>query len=150
MSGTIVERLSGTSRICIDSVIFIYFMEENNRYLSLVRSLFQMVNGGDLTGLSSYMTLLEVLVQPMRLGRQDIARRYREILLNSRSFFLFPVDREIAEAGARIRADYGFRTPDSVQLATALCKEAEAFITNDAGLKRFRELQVIALDDCLS
>ena len=57
------------------------------------------------------------------------------------------VDRTITVEAARIRREYGFRLPDSIQLATALFGKANALITNDERLKKFKELKVINLKD---
>lgn len=39
------------------------------------------------------------------------------------------------------------RTPDALQIAAALVAGCEAFLTNDAGLKRVTELRVLVLDE---
>lgn len=147
MNGTIVERLKGKSRVCIDSMTLIYFIECHPTYLPIVRPLFELVHRGDLMGLCSYITLLEVLVRPLKEGRVDLARQYRDILVRSGSFSLFPVERAIAEGGAEIRAKYAVRVPDAIQLATASRQAADAFVTNDSKLKRFDRLEVLVLDD---
>ena len=146
MNGTIAERLSGFGRAYLDTMTVIYFIEEHPKYRGAVRPVFELLDSQRLTGLSSYLTLLEVLVQPVRQGRPDLAQQYRETLLEAPGFTLFPVDRRIAEQGAAIRAQYGFRTPDAIQLATAAEHGAQVFITNDAQLRRFQEVQVLVLD----
>ena len=47
--------------------------------------------------------------------------------------------------GARLRATYRLKTPDSILIATALNSEATGFIGNDADLKRVTELDVLVL-----
>ena len=150
MNGTIADRVRNKSRIHLDSMTVIYFIERNPTYRPIVRPLFELVDTGELTGLSSYVTLLEVMVQPIRSGRLDLAQEYRNILVRSRNILLFPVDRSIAEAGADIRARYGIRTPDAIQLATALRQGADVFVTNDNRLRHFDRLEVVVLDDFLS
>jgi predicted nucleic acid-binding protein len=147
MSGTIAEALSGKGRVCIDSAPLIYFLAQNPRYLPVVRPVFQLVSGGALTALSSYITLLEVLIKPLREGRQDIIQQYKDIIAGSGSFTFYPVDSGIAERGAEIRATYDFRTPDALQLATASMQGAEAFLTNDKRLRQYRDVEVLVLDD---
>ncbi|WP_366556963.1 PIN domain-containing protein [Desulfosporosinus sp. BICA1-9] len=41
------------------------------------------------------------------------------------------IDQNIALQAAKLRASYGFKTPDALFLATAIEEKAEAFITND-------------------
>lgn len=150
MNGTIAERLRTKARVHLDSMAVIYFIESNPTYLPIVRPVFELVSGGRLSGVSSYLTLLEVLVQPLQMRRTDLANEYKSILSQNTNLALYPVDRDIAERGAEIRARYqGFRTPDAIQLATAVQQGADAFITNDKHLKQFRDVEVLVLDDFL-
>jgi predicted nucleic acid-binding protein len=130
-----------------DTVALIYFIEKNSKYLPLLRPVFRLIAEERLEGISSFVSLLEVLVKPLKDGRFDLAHEYREVLLRSRNFGLFAMDEGIAEAGAEIRARFSFKTPDAIQLATARRNGAEAFITNDHGLKRFDQVEVLVLDD---
>ena len=50
-------------------MVLIYFVEEDPDYAPLVRAIFELLDGGQLLGCSSVLTLLEVLVQPLRAGR---------------------------------------------------------------------------------
>lgn len=125
----------------------IYLIERHSSYGPPAREAFALVDAGRCVGLSSYVTLLEVLVKPLRDGRADLAQQYRDLLIGSRGFSLFPLDRGIAEDGAGIRARYGFRTPDAIQLATAVRHGADAFLTNDEKLRNFDQLEVVVLGD---
>ena len=147
MSGTIAERLRGKDRVCIDSMTMIYFIERHPTYLGVVRPLFELVGRGELRGLSSYIALLEVLVKPLKDGREDLVKEYRDILVGSRSFTLHPVDRATAEKGAEISAQYNLGAPDAIQLATATLQGAQAFVTNDMDLRRFPGVEILLLDE---
>lgn len=147
MNGTITDRLRDAHRVHFDSMTLIYLIERHPSYGPLVREAFALVDSGRCAGLSSFVTLLEVLVKPFQDGRADLAQRYRDVLIGSRGFSLFPLDRWIAEEGAGIRARYGFRTPDAIQLATAKRHGADVFLTNDVRLKRFDQIEVLVLDD---
>ncbi|MBI3271454.1 MAG: PIN domain-containing protein [Planctomycetes bacterium] len=145
----LAEKLKGKRRVFLDTNAVIYYVEENSTYLPLLDPLFKMVADGQFIALSSYVTLLEVLVGPLKGGRPDIAQAYRDLLLNAEGFEFFPLDREVAEEAARLRAAQNFRTPDAIQLATARRHGADAFITNDKGFKRFVDMEVLVLNDCL-
>ncbi len=147
MNGTIADRLRGARRVHFDSMTLIYLIERDPSYGPLVRDAVALVEGGLCVGFSSFITLLEVLVKPLRDGRPDLAQTYRNLLIGSRGFSLFPLDRKIAEDGAEIRARYSFRTPDAIQLATAVRHGAEAFLTNDEKLKGFDRLDIVLLDE---
>ncbi len=150
MNGTLADKLLGKRRVHLDTQAVIYFILQNPTYVPIVRPIFEMINGGQLSGISSYVTLLEVMVHPIRENRPDLARSYRDVLLQADNFTLFPLDQVIAEEGASIRARYGFGTPDAVQLATAVHRGADVYVTNDHRLKRFRQVEVLVIDDFLS
>jgi predicted nucleic acid-binding protein len=132
--------------IGLDTAPLIYFIEEGN-YFDLVSLFFETLSEGNLRAVTSTITLLEVLVQPYRCGNKDLAEKYREILLYSDNLLTFPVSNEIADKAAELRAKYKIRTPDAVQVATALHGEASIYLTNDKSLKKIQEIDMITLFD---
>lgn len=76
-----------------------------------------------------------------------IPQAYRDILLHSHDFRCISITPVIAEQAAHLRARYGIRTPDAIQIATAIHAGCEAILTNDLNLKRVTEIQVLALND---
>jgi predicted nucleic acid-binding protein len=91
--------------------------------------------------------LSEVLVHPLRRGDTRLEQEYRDLLLRSDHFATHSIDPASAARAAQLRASYGLRTPDALQLAAALAAKCEAFLTNDAALQRVTELRVRVLDD---
>lgn len=68
-------------------------------------------------------------------------------MINSRNLYLKAVSPVTAELSAELRARYRLRTPDALQIAAALEAGCEAFLCNDANLRRITELRVLVLDD---
>ncbi|PXF57070.1 MAG: hypothetical protein C4B59_15900 [Candidatus Methanogaster sp.] len=58
-----------------------------------------------------------------------------------------PLSCAIAEEAARLRARYNVRTPDAIQMATAIRAGASFFLTNDSHLPTIPELRVLVLDE---
>ncbi len=141
------DALVGVDRLGLDTPPFIYLIERNPTYLNLVREVFRRITSGTFTGHSSVITLTEVLTQPYRVGNAALAQRYQRFLLRSRNFSLDLVTADIAEQAADLRARYGLRTPDALQVATALAAGCAALLTNDARLQRVTELRVLVLDE---
>ena len=56
---------------------------------------------------------------------------------------------KIAEYAAELRAKYRLRTPDALQVSTAISTGCQAILTNDKNWKRVTELQVIIVDELL-
>lgn len=130
----------------LDTAPLIFYIEEHPVYLPIVDPLFRAAADGRLMLVTSMITLIEVLTHPMRHGHDALAEQYRNILLAARGLRIEPVSAVVAEQAASLRATHGLRTPDAVQVATALCAGAGVFVTNDARLSELPELQVIVLD----
>jgi predicted nucleic acid-binding protein len=141
------DALAGVDRIGLDTSPFIYLIERHPTYQDTVREVFRRITRGALTAHSSVITLTEVLTQPYKVGNIVLAQRYRRFLLRSRNFSLDAVTVDSAAQAADLRARYGLRTPDALQIATALTAHCTAFLTNDARLKRVTELRVVVLDE---
>jgi len=143
------------NRICLDTAPFIYFIEENPRYISIVERIFSEISHGNILGISSYLTLLEVLVRPIKEKARGIANEYRDLLLGNIFLRVFPLDDRVAEKAAELRAKYdgdGFKlnTPDAIQITTGLLNGAEIFLTNDTNLKQVQEIEVVVLDEVIT
>ena len=138
--------------VCLDSSTFIYFIDENPRYISKVEKIFSEISEGNILGVSSYLSLLEVLVEPIKEGARDVASQYKNFMLGSSSLKLYPLDDRVAEKAAELRARYygngmKIKTPDAIQIATGILNGADIFITNDKNLKNVKEIKVAVLDE---
>ena len=93
------------------------------------------------------ITLTEVLTHPFKLGNARLVQEYRDILLHSGGFRLLPVTARLAESTADLRARYNLRTPDALHIAAGIEARCDAFLTNDRGVKRVTEINVLVLDE---
>jgi predicted nucleic acid-binding protein len=143
------DALMGVTRLGFDTSPIIDHLLCGSRSANdaLVTEIFQRVSNGAPLGVTSTITLSEVLVQPIIQGQTLLQREYRDLLLRSRNFSTSAISATIAELGAELRAQYRLRTPDALQIATAIEAGCEAFLSNDAGLRRVTELRVLILDD---
>jgi predicted nucleic acid-binding protein len=119
-------------------------------YLPLVQPFFEAVERGDIEIVTSTITLTEVLVHPLRNQNHALARQYSHILLNASHVKTLAVSPQIAIEAAELRAKWGYRTPDAIQLATAQTSHATSFVTNDGDLASTSDLQVVVLDHLLT
>jgi predicted nucleic acid-binding protein len=53
----------------------------------------------------------------------------------------------IAETAAQLRATYNLRSPDAIQMATAIREGSSFFLTNDARLPSLPGLTVLVLEN---
>lgn len=144
---TLDEALTDITLLGLDSAPLIYFVERHPIYLPLMREIIGRIDTGLILGYSSIITVTEVLVQPKKLGDSEIEREYRDLLYHSRHFELLSITRSIAEQAADLRSRYPIRTPDALQIATALSAGCQAFLTNDKRLKSVTDLDILVLDD---
>lgn len=139
-----VTRLSGKI-VGLDTAPLIYFMEENPLYLESVRCFFEAMDRGDFLVVTSTITLLEVLIHPLRNHNNDLASEYRDILLRS-NLMMMDITSTISDHAAQLRATHTLRTPDALQIATALQTEATYFLTNDIRLPQIEGIEILMLD----
>jgi len=140
----LIDRL-GSGPVGLDTAIFVYWIEENPFFLSQVEPLFAAIDRGRISAVTSQLTLLETLVVPLREKDLLLAERYETILSGSRGLSLLPIDLDILRAAAQIRAATSARTPDAIQLATALAAGCTALVTGDRRIPSLPRLPVVRL-----
>ena len=86
-------------------------------------------------------------MKPKEIGDEEMRDDYYYALTSFPNLKMRPVDEEVAEAAAEVRARSGLRTPDALQVATCLVEGASAFITNDEWLRKVEGLQIIVMND---
>jgi len=138
------EKLIGKT-VFIDTSPFIYFIEGHSKYKNELQKIFKANDQGRIKMITSVITLLEVLVLPLKLNRLNLANEYEKILTKSPHLEILQVDVETVKIAARIRANFQLKTPDAIQIATAIQNKANVFLTNDKDLMRITELEVITL-----
>lgn len=141
---SLLQRV-GPGPVAIDTACFIYFAEAHERHASVLRPLFAAADAGALQLVTSTVSLLEVLVVPYRVGATELAARYELLLTRSRGITLAGAGAAEARLAAQLRAQYGVRTPDALQLATGLLARCTAFVTNDRDIPPIPDLPVIQL-----
>ncbi len=141
-----VDNLRGTV-VGLDTAPLIAFIEEQPVNVEMLRPFFRSVQNYEISLVTSTVTLLEVLVHPIRHGNVKLAQTYRDILFDSAGFTTIDLNSEIAEEAARLRAFHKIRTPDSIQMATAIKMNATYFLTNDLRLPSLPELKILTLDE---
>lgn len=133
-------------KVFIDSSPFIYMVEGGDSYADRVETqLGQWISAGMILSTSA-LTLMELLVVPKKMKDGRLVRKYHALLQNLLSEPLITLDGPVAERAAQIRADFGFKTADSIQLAAAMESGADIFYTNDLRLSKFPDLTILTVD----
>ncbi len=143
----IKKLLKGHEIAGLDTMTFIYSMEAGKLYTPLLKSIFYYIEGGFAKGITSIITLLEILVKPIKDQNIKAIKDYKFLLNNFPNLKMVNIDPEIAEKGAELRARYGIRIPDALQIASAIENHATIFISNDNKLKKVKEIEVAVLKE---
>lgn len=96
-------------------------------------------------GVLSTIVLIEVLVGFYQNSENEEADRFSSsAVLN---FDVIPVNFEIAQKAAQLRAQHNIRLPDAIISASMIISKAEFFITNDKKLLKKLDLKKITPKD---
>jgi predicted nucleic acid-binding protein len=138
----------GAGPIAVDTALFLYFSEAHPDFLAPVRELFSRADAGQFELVTSALTLLEVLVVPLRAGDRTLAAKYDALLTRSRGVRIVDLTRDQLRTAAQFRAQFSaLRTPDALQLAAAIGTNCTAFITNDRRLPAPDGVRVLQLSE---
>jgi predicted nucleic acid-binding protein len=135
--------------IGVDTSLFIYHLEDHPRYAPLTEIVFSALEKGANKGVTSYLTLMEILVKPKAEGLLQAARDYEYYLTTFPNLTFYEMGLEVAKKASDLRATDRIKTPDAIQIATALLYGATAFLTNDRIFERIKGIDVLILDKFL-
>lgn len=130
-------------RIGLDTNIFIYYFNSSEQFGEQVKNIFKKLIDNKSLAITSIITFIEIL----SLGAKDIEiDKLKNILLQIPNLKICNLNQDIGEKSAKIRRDYGYSIPDSIQIATALIQKVDLFITNDNKLLKFKEIPIVSLN----
>ena len=134
-------------RIGLDTSVFIYHIEARAQFAEPARVAMDELASGAFVGVTSVLTLMEIAVKPLQLGRPDVAEEYEVLLANYPNLAVATIDRPTARRAAELRARHRLRPADALQVGACLEQRATAFLTNDRDLRRVIEIEVLLLSD---
>lgn len=102
---------------------------------------------GKIKAVTSCISVSEVLVKPMKLNRHEEVLLLDQAMHDIPHLSLIPIDSAVAKIAAHFRANYGFRLPDCLHLASNFSAGAPIFLINDKRLKSISALEVLCLSD---
>ncbi len=136
-------------KVYLDTSIFIYFVEHHSSYHKPCEQIFKAIETGSIKAVTSTLTLLEILVQPHKLKKEDIVLKFYSLLTTYPNITWIDLTLGIADLAARFRAEYQLKTPDAIQIASAISSGATAFICNDKVFQRIQGIECLVIDDFL-
>jgi predicted nucleic acid-binding protein len=140
----ILDAIQGT-RVYLDTNIWIYALEGYPAFVQDLTQLFQSIEQGNLSVVTSELSLAEALVKPFQ--NHDLAQQtnYKQLISNSHNLTVIPVSRQVLIEAAQLRASINIKLPDAIHAATALLTQCSTFLTNDQRFQSVPGLSVILL-----
>lgn len=114
--------------IFLDTAPLIYFIEGHSVYQNVLAEIFKANDDGNFTFITSSITLLEVLVKPLRENKPELAEEYKNILTKASGIEILEITNTLSIKAAELRAEFNLRTPDAIQVATAIQNKADYFL----------------------
>ena len=149
--GKIIADIASTTAIGFDTAPLIYYFERHPIFFPTIEPVIRWVEQREAVAIyTSVVSLIETTIFPLRQGRDDLVTQYRQALLHSSDVYTLPLDADIAQRAAQLRADYNLRTPDAIQLATCIHAKCDVFITNDQEFRSVKEIPILYLTDYVS
>lgn len=131
----------------IDTAPLIYFIEGHPIFAEKVAQLISSSIMGGHPMVTSTITILEFSVKPERENKQDVIKKFNE-MLSKLDIQIENIDQIIATEAYKLRARYSFlKGMDAIQIATALVTDCKEFITNDIKLKKVKDIKVIIIGE---
>lgn len=121
------------SRIYWDSMLFIYWLDDNPHFAKRVASIHARMSERNDELITSAVTVGEVLAGVYRKGPMSRVDEVRNALLSVLSEVV-PFTADTADHYARIRGSLKIASPDAIHLACAASADTDLFLTNDKNL----------------
>jgi predicted nucleic acid-binding protein len=135
------------SRIYLDACCIIYLVEAASPFHStIVRRLLQYQADPVSRLLTSRLSFLECRTRPVRDKDRKLLAAYDK-LFGANRMLILEISAEVVTSATKLRAQYGFKTPDAIHLATAIDAEADLFLTGDSSLARCTNIAVEVVQD---
>ncbi len=134
------------SKVFLDTTPIIYLLDADTNYGEKTSRLLSSLTSQGNHFISSVITCTEYLVVPYRTNNRVAVETFWEFV-NDCSIDLYSVTKEVAIKAAQIRAEYSFKTMDSLQLAIASLTGCTLLLTNDKQLRQYRDVKCITVDD---
>jgi predicted nucleic acid-binding protein len=144
-----LARIRG-QRVYVDTNIFIYFLEQHDRYFDGVATFFQLFNDGLSIATTGDAVVAETLYKPYQIGDALRVSEFKEFFSNDEFITVLPHTTRAFELAAELAAKRGMKLIDALHYATAALAGCKFILTNDHGFTSSDAIEVIRLDDLLA
>lgn len=137
------QTIPAGERLLIDASPLIAYFEESEHVSGVAAHVIeQFVAEGRNSAIVSAVSVMEVLVRPLRAGPGERYHHVLDFLTRFPNLRIGVIDGAVAQEAAAVRATFGFPVPDALVIATGIVNQVGHLITNDGSWQR--KLQPIA------
>jgi predicted nucleic acid-binding protein len=145
------ERPS-TAVVYLDTMAFIFAIEGEPSVAEPAKRLFEALRTHPGIGVTSELTLAEVLAGSEVPHSPPIKRAYLDLIVWSKFLDLVPISRDVLYESADLRfahrESHGkkLKLPDAIHLVTAIRRKCQFFVSADQGIRPPVEMKKVAPD----
>ena len=145
---TLWDNFSEGERVGLDTSVFIYYFNRQEPYFQHCLQLVRRIESGQLRGVISTVSEMEILVEPLAQRRSQLVNDIADLLRRLAGLDVLPVDRTLARQAASLRAETKLRSLDAIIATTALAAGCRYLVGNDREFaNRIKGLGYIMLGD---
>lgn len=135
-AASLAARIPAGDRLLLDTTVLAAFLDASDATHPVARHLLdELVASGRNSAIVSMITVMEILVRPLRASPPG----HHTVLAFLRShpnLECVPVDLQIAQEAAHLRASKRFSPPDALIVGTGFATQVAALVTNDHAWSR--------------
>ena len=139
-----IARMAG-HRVYLDTNVFVYFLDRNPDYFSVVAPIIEAIDSGLIIGYTGDAAIAETLVKPYQTGNPALVASFKAFFSMEDFLSIQPHDAGIFDLAAQLRAKRGLKFIDALHYATAIQAGCKFFLTNDGGIQSSDVLEVISV-----
>jgi len=134
MTAPSIDRaLPEGDRILLDTTTLIAYLNGGEAVSPLAAHVIDdLVRSGRNPALVSMVTVMEVLVRPLRRGPEGPYRHVLDFLTSFPNLRTAVIDLPVAQEAASLRAAHDLHPPDALIVATGIVSQVAHLVTNDA------------------
>lgn len=133
-------------RLYLDANVFIAAYETETARSDHAWWILTAIEDGEFVGVTSELTLAEILVKPIEDGDEDLVRRYKDIVTSGDELIVVAVDRDILIEAAGLRSQRkSLRLPDAIHVASARRAGCAHIVSDDRRLPFAPGVEVVRL-----
>lgn len=143
----IAAKLTTLQKVFLDTAPIIYFVEQNPTYFSRSQPIFEAIDQGAVTAVTSPITLAECLIFPLQKSQTSLIQIFSALIVQAEHTEFVATNDVIGLKAAELRVLYNLTLTDALQIATAISVHCDGFLTNDLQLKKVQGIEIICLQD---